>query len=65
MPILSCHLHLDDRVHSWGQFRQAGRGRTLGVEDRQDRLRALGELLRQLRKDAGLTGSASALWRDP
>lgn len=36
-------------------------GRTLGVEDRRDRLRALGELLRRLRKDAGLTGKDLAL----
>lgn len=36
-------------------------GRTLGVEDRRDRLRALGELLRRLRKDAGLTGKDLAV----
>lgn len=36
-------------------------GRTLDVEDRRDRLRALGELLRRLRKDAGLTGKDLAL----
>ncbi|MEV0424068.1 helix-turn-helix domain-containing protein [Streptosporangium canum] len=31
------------------------------MEDRRDRLRALGELLRRLRKDAGLTGKDLAL----
>ncbi len=35
-------------------------GRTLGVDDRQDRLRELGELLRRLRKGAGLTGKELA-----
>lgn len=36
-------------------------GRTLGVKDRRDRLRALGELLRRLRRDAGLTGKDLAV----
>ncbi|MEU8271292.1 helix-turn-helix transcriptional regulator, partial [Sphaerisporangium sp. NPDC049002] len=35
-------------------------GRTLGVEERRGRLRELGELLRRLRKDAGLTGKELA-----
>ncbi|MET9342685.1 helix-turn-helix domain-containing protein [Nonomuraea sp. NPDC003804] len=30
------------------------------MDDRRDRLRALGELLRRLRKDAGLTGKDPA-----
>ncbi|WP_344972912.1 helix-turn-helix transcriptional regulator [Streptosporangium fragile] len=35
-------------------------GRTLGVEDRRDRLRELGELFRQFRKRTGLTGKELA-----
>lgn len=35
-------------------------GRTLGVEERQGRLRELGELVRQLRRAAGLTGKELA-----
>ncbi|MFC4062275.1 helix-turn-helix domain-containing protein [Planomonospora corallina] len=48
-------------IHEGADRRVVTGGRTLGVEDRQDRLRELGELLRRLRKDAGLTGKELAL----